>query len=101
MLGVIPETQFQQGTEKLEPGDILVLYTDGVTEATNPAGEQFGEDRLRRIVKENSHMTAQALLERIYAQIREYGGNIAQQDDITLIIMKLSGGLSQECAAPT
>ena len=101
MLGVIPETQFQQGTERLEPGDILVLYTDGVTEATNPAGEQFGEDRLRRIVKENSHMTAQALLERIYAQIREYGGNIAQRDDITLIIMKLSGGLSQECAAPT
>ena len=61
-LGILDDVQFDQGKTRIWTGDIPVLYTDGITEARSSAGEQYGEDRLYRAVRENSNMTAEGLL---------------------------------------
>lgn len=91
-MGVLPDTPFDQGRARLSSGDILVLYTDGVTEAKNEAGEQFGESRLHGVVVENNDMSAQALLDEVYRQVYRYSEAIPQYDDITLVVMKVTGG---------
>lgn len=89
LLGVLEDVHFDQDRVNLNTGDILVLYTDGVTEAANSAGEQFGEDRLYRIVQQNSGMTAQGLLDEIYRHVYQHSGDVAQYDDITMVVMKV------------
>ena len=90
LLGVLDDIHFNQGSIKLNTGDILVLYTDGVTEAANSAGEQFGGERLYMIVQQNSHMTAQGILDEICRQVYQHSGAIAQYDDIAMVIMKVT-----------
>lgn len=90
LLGVLDDIDFDQGSVKLGKGDILVLYTDGITEAANSAAEQFGEERLFRIVQQNSDMTAQGLLDEVYRQVYQHSGDVAQYDDITMVVMKVT-----------
>jgi sigma-B regulation protein RsbU (phosphoserine phosphatase) len=90
LLGVLDDIDFDQGSVKLGKGDILVLYTDGITEAANSAAEQFGEERLYRIVQQNSDMTAQGLLDEVYRQVYQHSGDVAQYDDITMVVMKVT-----------
>ncbi|NQU16294.1 MAG: PP2C family protein-serine/threonine phosphatase, partial [Desulfobacteraceae bacterium] len=90
LLGVLDDIDFDQGSVKLGKGDILVLYTDGITEAANSAAEQFGEERLYRVVQQNSDMTAQGLLDEVYRQVYQHSGDVAQYDDITMVVMKVT-----------
>lgn len=89
LIGVLDDVFYEERTMELRPGDVLVLYTDGVTEAKNEGGEQFGEERLYRVVEEKGHLPAQELLDEIYRRVREFSGGLAQRDDITVIIMKV------------
>jgi phosphoserine phosphatase RsbU/P len=72
---------------QLAPGDTLVLYTDGVTEAENAEGEQFGECRLMETICERRHLPVRSLLEAIIAKMQEFGGR-EQADDITLVVAR-------------
>lgn len=86
-LAVIPELNLQQGRIRLSPGDTLLLYTDGVTEANNPAGAQFGESRLLdalRLHDPACEDLPQALLRRV----REFEAGSAQADDITCVAVR-------------
>ena len=86
VLGVFETQDFDLGTVDLAPGDRLVLFTDGVTEASNREGEEFGEQRLLSLLKENRALPANALKEKIAAAISEFsGGHLA--DDATLLIL--------------
>ena len=87
-LGILYDVHFEQGRAQTRSGDILILYTDGVTEARSGAGELFGEDRLYRTVRENSSMTAEELLDVIYNEVYRHSGSM-QNDDITLVVMKV------------
>lgn len=69
----------------LFPGDVLALYTDGVSEATNPDGEEFGEERLSDALRQNRELPPQALLDAILNEIREFSPT-DQNDDITVIV---------------
>ncbi len=89
LVGVLEDVFYEERTMELRPGDVLILYTDGVTEARNQGEEQFGEERLYRVVKEKGHLPAQELLDEIYRRVREFSGGLAQRDDITVIIMKV------------
>lgn len=89
LIGVLDDVFYEERAMKLQPGDVLVLYTDGVTEAKNEEGEQFGEDRLYRVVEEKGHLPAQELLDEIYRRVREFSGGLARRDDITVVIMKV------------
>ncbi len=76
------------GPMKLHPGDALLIYTDGITEARNPAGEFFGTERLIDIVS-GSHESSQALVERIVSEVTEFSGGEGYADDLTLIAARL------------
>lgn len=73
---------------ELQAGDVVLLYTDGVTEAENPQGEFYGQDGLARALLENRHRPVQALLDALLEDIDRFGGGRPQQDDISLIALK-------------
>jgi serine phosphatase len=87
-LGVTDEVSLQSVRVDLRPGDVLVLYTDGVTEAINDHEEEFGEERLVKVITENRGESAATILDRILAAITAFAGDRPQHDDITLLILK-------------
>lgn len=81
--------RYRQATMKLGEGDVLYLYTDGVTEATNGDNEQYGEERLLSIVNQHKEDTPQELLPTIKADIDRFVGDAPQFDDITMLGLKI------------
>lgn len=89
VLGVFGDSQFEQGEVQLESGDRLLLYTDGITEVVNAAGEEFGEERLLAVLRANQKLSADTLQERIMATVTEFcGGDF--QDDATLLVLAVA-----------
>jgi phosphoserine phosphatase RsbU/P len=85
VLGVFPDWEYREEHVQLEPGDRLVLFTDGITEIADAAGEEFGEERLMELLRANRALDAEAMQKRVMAAIAEFsGGNF--QDDATLIV---------------
>jgi sigma-B regulation protein RsbU (phosphoserine phosphatase) len=89
IIGTFLNGPYEQETIQLQSGDILVVYTDGVTEALNPAGVEFGEEKLRSIVIESLRLPARESAARVIAQVLEWQGQASQHDDITLIVVKV------------
>ncbi len=87
-LGILPAMEFQQYPEKLEPGDLLVIYSDGVTEAENIAGDQFEMERLGAVLAANRTKPATAIVEAVTRALVEWTAGSAQGDDITLMIAR-------------
>ncbi len=88
VLGVEPDEKYSVGAIRLNSGDLLILYTDGVTEAINSAKEQFGEERLCDIIRTHAGSTPEELLAVILGEIVSFCENMPQFDDITLVILK-------------
>ena len=74
---------------EIRPGDVIVLYTDGITEAMDAAEDLFGESRLGRIVEEHGHLASGELRERILREIEAFVGGADQHDDMTMILLKV------------
>jgi sigma-B regulation protein RsbU (phosphoserine phosphatase) len=74
---------------KLHKGDVLVLYTDGITEAMNVGQDLFGDDRLGRLITEHGHLDTGDLRERILREIESFVGGADQHDDMTMILIKI------------
>jgi sigma-B regulation protein RsbU (phosphoserine phosphatase) len=89
IIGAFSDCCYEQEAIQMEPGDVLVAYTDGVTEAFNAGEEQFGEPRLREIVARSGHHSADELSKVIIERVRGWCGDTAQQDDLTLVVMKV------------
>src|ERR1700730_3052400 len=89
VLGIFPNQSFALGTIRLEPGDRLVLFTDGVTEAGNTEGEEFGEERLVRLLNENRGASAKEIEKKILGAAAEFSRR-NWQDDATLLILVVS-----------
>jgi sigma-B regulation protein RsbU (phosphoserine phosphatase) len=89
-LGIIDGVKLEEAELQLESGDIVILYTDGVTEAINSAEEQFGQQRLLAIVEENRGLSAKEILRRIQDAVTAHAGGQPQFDDITLMILKVT-----------
>ena len=88
-LGIIPESEFPEGpTITLQSGDVLVLTTDGIIEATNEAGEEFGRDRLRQVIRKHSERSSNDLIEAIHRAASEFCGQAEQRDDLTLVAVR-------------
>jgi sigma-B regulation protein RsbU (phosphoserine phosphatase) len=73
----------------LNVGDVMVFYTDGITEAMNPSDDLFGEARLSRIIEEHGHLASGELRERILREIEAFVGTADQHDDMTMILLKV------------
>ncbi|HSV49177.1 MAG TPA: SpoIIE family protein phosphatase [Candidatus Acidoferrales bacterium] len=89
-LGVIDGIKLEEAELQLESGDVVTLFTDGVTEAINTAEEQFGQQRLLDIIEENRALPAKEILHRIQAAVEAHSGGQPQFDDITLMIIKVT-----------
>jgi len=89
IIGAFHESAYEQETVQLERGDLLVAYTDGVTEARNADDQEFGEERLRAIVNVSADVRAQELSERIVQSVREWCGDVPPHDDLTLVVMRV------------
>ncbi|HWQ34359.1 MAG TPA: SpoIIE family protein phosphatase [Blastocatellia bacterium] len=89
VIGLLENCEYSCETVTLESGDILVAYTDGVTEAFNPHGEEFGEERLRRVIARYAHLSASELSTRIMLAITDWCQDAPQHDDQTLVIARV------------
>ncbi|MFH1709097.1 MAG: GAF domain-containing SpoIIE family protein phosphatase [Planctomycetota bacterium] len=90
VLGMLPEMTFDQaGPLTLAPGDVLVIFTDGITEAMDPAGGAFGGDRLQAVIRANAAQPAAAIMAAITGAVTAFRGAAAQRDDITLMAVKV------------
>jgi sigma-B regulation protein RsbU (phosphoserine phosphatase) len=88
VLGAMQNREYSSRTLSIGSGDVIVMYTDGVTEAINAKEELFGEDRLNTILKENARLSAEEILDRILVAVEEFSGDMPQFDDITLLVVK-------------
>lgn len=91
LIGIADELHFQEATVPLDMGDILVVYSDGVTEAMDCGRDQFGEAKLLNVVAGNTEASAGQLIEKIVSAVREHAGGAPQHDDITAVVVKRSG----------
>jgi sigma-B regulation protein RsbU (phosphoserine phosphatase) len=86
--GPLFASQLEPQKFTLQPGDVLVLYTDGIVEGKDPQGRDFGDERLHQLLLENRERPASELLEIIMAELRSHQKNAEQSDDITLLVLK-------------
>jgi sigma-B regulation protein RsbU (phosphoserine phosphatase) len=87
VVGIVEGVPYPAATVRLEPGDRLVVYTDGVTEAEDPAGRMFGEERLCATLDGCASRDAAGLVEAVRAAVRDFAGAAPQSDDITLLAL--------------
>jgi sigma-B regulation protein RsbU (phosphoserine phosphatase) len=88
-LGVLEETHYNEQSISLSPGDLLVLYTDGVTEAMDAREEQYGTERLLDAVRSMPKKSAAEVLNRIVERVNGFSGPTPQYDDVTLMILRV------------
>ncbi len=86
-IGLVPDAEFTEKTIQLASGDILLLYTDGLIEARNENGDEFGEDRLAAYISEESDNSAERLMEGLFARLKLFAGGF--RDDLTVMILKI------------
>jgi len=91
VVGAFPSVDFEEGRTVLGAGDMLVLFSDGVTEAQNSTGEEYGEARLTSFVAERREETASNLRREIFEEIDRWSGGAERGDDQTLVILKAVG----------
>jgi phosphoserine phosphatase RsbU/P len=87
-IGVLLDSVYQLGTTRLENGDWLVIFTDGVVEAENSAGEEYDEPRLVRMIDRGAGSTPAEMLRGLLADLDQFVGNAPQHDDITCLMLK-------------
>jgi sigma-B regulation protein RsbU (phosphoserine phosphatase) len=87
-VGVSEDGSYTDGTLNLGVGESLVVYTDGVTEATSTHEEMFGEERLRRVLQANIVLEPRNLCQKVLAEVSDYQADAEQFDDIAILIFK-------------
>jgi len=88
LLGCFDFAEYEEKTKDIEAGESIIIYSDGVTEAMNELNQEFGEDKFISIVKSNQNLPAKELIDLIIKEVKAHSGNVAQSDDITLVIVK-------------
>lgn len=87
-LGMFRDSRYYEYYETIEPGQILVLYTDGVTEATNPAGEEYGRDRLVAAIRRSRELSAREMIDFLHRDLMDWTDGRGATDDVTFFIVK-------------
>jgi sigma-B regulation protein RsbU (phosphoserine phosphatase) len=90
-VGLVEQGQFHSATVHLAPGDLLLLYTDGITEANNPQGEEYGRERLEAVALTAQSLPAAELIRSIRQDLETFCGGELQADDQTLLVCKVVG----------
>ena len=88
MIGAIEGIEYTDEKTHLEPGDTLVMYTDGVSEAMNTEFQEYGDDRMTTLLEQQKGMSCDAIIENLLSDIRQFVGSAPQSDDITILVLK-------------
>ncbi len=94
VLAVLPGFEFPGGALQLEPGDVVFFYTDGITEAMNEEGEEFGDDTLAAVLGEIAGSDAPTFSEKVVEAVRAHAGDAPQSDDITCLCLRYADSAS-------
>jgi phosphoserine phosphatase RsbU/P len=89
IIGVKPSVIFEEQSIELLKGDVLLFYTDGLTEATSPDGEMFGVERVSTLLRGLRHQSPKDIIDSFYAAVTEFTGIIHLQDDVSLVVLKI------------
>ena len=89
IVGILPEAKFSNTVVPLERGDVLTLYTDGVTEQEDERGEEFSIERLERVVLSKQKESASVAVNEIADAVSAYAGGQEQADDLTVVVVKV------------
>jgi sigma-B regulation protein RsbU (phosphoserine phosphatase) len=89
-LGIFDDVEYEEWSTTLDPGDVLVFYSDGLVESANPEDEFFGTDRLLSLVCANALLSATGLLDRITSEVATFSRGRAPADDRTLVVLKVT-----------
>jgi sigma-B regulation protein RsbU (phosphoserine phosphatase) len=90
-LGIRAEAAYESGSTVLEPGDWLIIFTDGLVEALNERGDEYGEPRLLDVLRTGADSDPEGLLRRILSEVDTFVGATPQHDDITCMLVKVTG----------
>jgi len=88
VLGFMEDYQFEEDSVILKSGDIIIIYSDGITEAMNGNDEEYGEEKLLTILKKNTLLKAEEIIEKIFESIKLHVKGVPQSDDITIVVIK-------------
>lgn len=88
VLGPIPTARYESGTATLQPGDRLVLYTDGIPERMDASGNFYGPDRLERLVSRLFDQSARVVATSVLAEVDAFAGGVPAQDDMTVVVVR-------------
>jgi len=88
-LGLLPDARYQEAETELRSGDLLVAFTDGVPEALNDAGEEFGEERLKDLLRSAAGRPVEEISEVLTNNMREWIGSAEQHDDLTFVVVAM------------
>jgi sigma-B regulation protein RsbU (phosphoserine phosphatase) len=89
VLGLFCDVEYEEGELQLESGDALVAFTDGLVEARNPSGEEFGEERLIQTLLRCARLSAAQIEDQILRTVEDWTAEAEQEDDLTLVILKV------------
>jgi sigma-B regulation protein RsbU (phosphoserine phosphatase) len=90
VIGLLPEASYEQGSLLMHPGDLLLAYTDGISEAMNSAEKEWGEEVMILAAQQNCGGTAEDIVKAIFAAADTFVENASQHDDMTVLVMKVS-----------
>jgi phosphoserine phosphatase RsbU/P len=90
VIGLFPQMSYQEAAIDLRSSDVLIIFTDGVTEALNPKEEEFGEERLKELMRQLVHLPVQEISSRISEELKNWIKDAAQHDDLTFIVLKVN-----------
>ena len=90
VIGLLPESSYEQGSLLLRPGDLLLAYTDGISEAMNSADDEWGEEAMILAAQQASNGTAEDIVKAVFAAADIFAGGASQHDDMTVLVMKYS-----------
>lgn len=96
VVGLLPEAHYRQASVAIEPGDILVVYSDGIAEANNPKEEEFGEQRLLEVIRSNWSCPVEELRRKVLEAVREFAAGTPAADDLTLLLARFEAANAED-----
>ena len=85
---MFPDVKYEVRKVSLKVGDVALIFTDGITESRNKGNDEFGEEKLTELIRKNSKLSAQKLLEKIHEKVKSFTAGTDPMDDMTLVVIK-------------
>jgi putative ABC transport system permease protein len=90
VIGLFPQSSYEEAVVDLRPGDVLLAFTDGVPEALNPTEEEFGEERLKSLLRRTAHLPVDEIASTIATELKNWIDSAPQFDDLTFVLVKVA-----------